>query len=687
MQPGQKTRIFTPVRNRLSFFPLALFFLLGVGTFPALLAQGDTIEMLRKSARQAGSDTARVRLLYALGQEYVRFQPDSAQAVGQQMLALARAAQFARGEVLARSLLVHTALEDGAIGPAQAQLDQLTLVAASQADTVLRGYSRLASGTLLAARGDYTQASEELFRAQRTFAGSGNTAALAEVYLQLGLVQQARKRGGQAASHSKDAWRLFSQLQNRSQANYALVSLGMSYRSIGNLDSALICLQQALEGYRKLGDELGMATTFTQIGTTYREKNSLPQAEASLKQALDLLRQAGNANQRWKREAFIESGRIALGHHNGAAAKALLDSSLFYARAASAPQDVMTCYGLLADAHALMQDYGAAFRYERLYAAKKDSLTDIRRTREAEELEKRYQTARNEEEIKLRGEQIRNQRLQIYSLGAVALSVLILAAFLFFNIQEKRRANRILEERVENRTERLNRTMAQLQTSNQELDTFLYRSSHDLKGPVSTLQGLCNIAKMDEDNTQTYLGHIERVVNNMDGMVLAIIAVDSVNRIEVTPSHFELMPLLLGAQESWREMPGYTDRLILDFDVPNGAEITTDPVLLTEALLSLFSHTGEHCAKEGGALVLSYIPETGEFTVVHDAYYVEEENAGKLFNMFYRLSATERGFGLTLYRARVAFQKMGYQVESRALSGGKMKFGFAPTLTESEALA
>ncbi|NJL15436.1 MAG: hypothetical protein HC913_22135 [Microscillaceae bacterium] len=52
--------------------------------------------------------------------------------------------------------------------------------------------------------------------------------------------------------------------------------------------------------------------------------------------------------------------------------------------------------------------------------------------------------------------------------------------------------NQALEQRVAERTQAL-------QETNEELDLFLYRASHDLKGPIARLEGLLHLAQIDPD--------------------------------------------------------------------------------------------------------------------------------------------------------------------------------------------
>lgn len=58
----------------------------------------------------------------------------------------------------------------------------------------------------------------------------------------------------------------------------------------------------------------------------------------------------------------------------------------------------------------------------------------------------------------------------------------------------------------------------QLEQKNLELDHFLYRSSHDLRGPLATIKGLASLAQMDNDlqNVKSYIEKIQSFSQQLD---------------------------------------------------------------------------------------------------------------------------------------------------------------------------
>lgn len=88
---------------------------------------------------------------------------------------------------------------------------------------------------------------------------------------------------------------------------------------------------------------------------------------------------------------------------------------------------------------------------------------------------------------------------------------------------EVKRVNENLEEMVSERT-------MQLQKSNEELDTFLYKSSHDLRRPLTSIVGLSNIARLTM-NQESYelFERAAKTARQMDKMLKKLINISEIN--------------------------------------------------------------------------------------------------------------------------------------------------------------
>lgn len=101
---------------------------------------------------------------------------------------------------------------------------------------------------------------------------------------------------------------------------------------------------------------------------------------------------------------------------------------------------------------------------------------------------------------------------------AIALMVVLWYVFMLRNKNKKiDKLNEMLEAKVSERT-------ARLMEINKELDTYLYRASHDIRRPIRTLLGLNNIAQITADPKQMkqLFSNVHSTAMSMDKMLFKL---------------------------------------------------------------------------------------------------------------------------------------------------------------------
>ena len=90
--------------------------------------------------------------------------------------------------------------------------------------------------------------------------------------------------------------------------------------------------------------------------------------------------------------------------------------------------------------------------------------------------------------------------------------------------------------------EELKATLEELSERNFELDQLMYKTSHDLRSPLSSIMGLINLINRDRDvsNQKLYLGKIEDRIKKLDEFIRSMLNYARVNRAEVSTSKINL---------------------------------------------------------------------------------------------------------------------------------------------------
>ncbi len=90
--------------------------------------------------------------------------------------------------------------------------------------------------------------------------------------------------------------------------------------------------------------------------------------------------------------------------------------------------------------------------------------------------------------------------------------------------------------------ETLEKTNKDLSKTNKELDNFVYRISHDLKAPLSSIKGLINLTRIAQDSNESshYIDLIEETADKLDNLIVDILNYSRNSRLEVVTEPIDM---------------------------------------------------------------------------------------------------------------------------------------------------
>ena len=88
---------------------------------------------------------------------------------------------------------------------------------------------------------------------------------------------------------------------------------------------------------------------------------------------------------------------------------------------------------------------------------------------------------------------------------------------------------------LQNSKKKLEDQNVKLSKLNNELDSFIYRSSHDLRAPISSVKGLIEISKMEDDPAikLQYLDMMESTMDKLDGFIHEIVDITKNEKLDL----------------------------------------------------------------------------------------------------------------------------------------------------------
>ncbi len=207
------------------------------------------------------------------------------------------------------------------------------------------------------------------------------------------------------------------------------------------------------------------------------------------------------------------------------------------------------------------------------------------------------------------------------------------------------------------------RVEEELKVRNIELDNFVYKVSHDLRAPLSSVLGLVNLASLkgNTDNLEDYIQRIGQKVKQLDHFISDVLShsknlklelkIEKINLQYLIDQTFTDLNYLKGANEISREVK------------IEGIEFNSDPWRMGEIFRNLISNAIKYrdFNKKDSYIRISIkiAPDRTTILFEDNGIGISKANLTKIFEMFYRASEQSDGSGLGLYIVKNAVDKLG----------------------------
>jgi signal transduction histidine kinase len=219
---------------------------------------------------------------------------------------------------------------------------------------------------------------------------------------------------------------------------------------------------------------------------------------------------------------------------------------------------------------------------------------------------------------------------------------------------EVKRINENLEGIVLQRTKLL-------KDANHELDTFLYKASHDLRSPVSSIMGLCNIAL--HLSQEELVDKMKLTTKGMDHLLRKLRMISEINR----PSDYSSISLLNAVQRIKHRFKIEIENSRIQFKIncPENIVFYTYPDLIEIILSNLienalfYSRVGNN--QNPQVEFKAAVANAGlvEFSIYDNGVGIDDAIRPKLFDMFFKGHEKSVGNGLGLYIVRKSVLALG----------------------------
>lgn len=498
------------------------------------------------------------------------------------------------------------------------------------------------------------------------------------------------------------------------EQRYTANNLGVAYRQIEKLDSSLYYYRIAKQMATQMQDTIAMALAVGNIGEILYKKKNYAQAIYLLEEDVRLSSQYQN----WSSaaNALVLLGTIYRERNDIAQSAFYLDSAYRIASTQKLDKTIASIYEEQAKLFIKKDSFQVAFYLEQKAQLIRDSLTNREIAINLAAIQSAFENGQALAQVKILEKENENKQIIIWTTTIGLFAAIFFLSLLLYQNQQKKQLNKKLIEKnqetvnqniqltnqkekiatlnlnlnnkVKQRTQELERSIENLAEVRHELDSFMYRASHDLRAPLVRLEGLSTLLKMvmknlENENTKPstteiymYIQLFDTTLKQMDTMLRRLMQLHDL--IEEELYFTEINDLQLFVEEAKTAAYDYAPNGIsIKTKIESYVPLITDKKWLHLIIINLLRNSLIYHNLNEKPLIELFIKVEKKQVLIEvsdNGEGIAAELLGSIFNMFVRSSERSIGSGLGLYLVKKAVNKLEGSVFCNSIPFQKTTF-------------
>lgn len=223
-----------------------------------------------------------------------------------------------------------------------------------------------------------------------------------------------------------------------------------------------------------------------------------------------------------------------------------------------------------------------------------------------------------------------------------------------------------------NTRRQLNIKIKELEKTNDELNRFIYSTSHDLRSPLMSVLGIISLSRMEQSITDPngYIDMIEACVNRLDGFIQKIIEYYKNSRIDIDLEKIDFKTLLKDCVDI---CSAHNPAIRFTTEVDQPFPFTGDAFRIMIILNNLISNAVKYQKPDephpAVNLSVKVEPHRALIKIEDNGIGILSEHLSNIFKMFFRTNNTKTGSGIGLYIVKEALTRIGGQISVKSTYG------------------
>jgi PAS domain S-box-containing protein len=207
----------------------------------------------------------------------------------------------------------------------------------------------------------------------------------------------------------------------------------------------------------------------------------------------------------------------------------------------------------------------------------------------------------------------------------------------------------------------------ELKKTNDELDRFVYSTSHDLRVPLTNVMGLIDITEMsiNDEAPKKYLALMRQSVVALDDVIRGILDYSRNARAELSMEEVNIRKMVDDVKEAVKyhhHANTFDFRIFINEQIPLYTDKQRLFVVLNNLVSNAIKYFNQQEAHPFISIVVQINTERALLFIEDNGIGIPEAYHEKVFEMFYRASSQANGSGLGLYILKETLNRLNGKI-------------------------
>ncbi len=556
-------------------------------------------------------------------------------------------------------------------------------------------------------RGNYDSSLSYHFKSLEIRETEGDKKSIGTALNNIGLVYFKLRNYEQALQYYLGSLDVKSELKDTNDLDKILINVGLCYltrfsveeqgseEAIASFNDAILSFNKAFASCGSECTETLKKEAYHGLGLAYFKLRDFDKSGVNLKASLAISK-SQNDKQYWV-DNLIMLSKIETVRKDYQTSLQYLNEAKQFEKESEFAESLIEYYDQFAKVYKALSDFENASLYQGKYINLKDSIYSGQLIKNLATIQNTYEQRENIKTItekdrilQLQKELINRQQMQYIFIVIVTILATGLALVLIWANRRQKihnaalndaqrvitdqndrllKANEYLDQQVAEKTQDLFMANEALIQVNSELDNFIYRTSHDIRGPLVTLKGVCNVALLDvkDDIALDYLQKLDATSTRLNIILTRLLIVNKINLWELEATPINCVDLINQIIET-EKINGIPDSMVIEYEIDPDIKLFSDRFLLMLVVENLIDNAIKFyndSPRVSPFVKIRIHQEAGDkvkMIVMDNGIGVNSSDKDHIFHLFTRASDRSETGGIGLYLSKMAADRLGGEV-------------------------